>query len=371
VTLERSVPPSFLINPTVRRDAAFRGAFDEDEYERVAAYFGGHNELTPTPLRTMPALARELGIAELLVKDETNRFGLEAFKIVGVRYALSRLDEAALARGLVCATAGNHGRAVARVAREASVHCTVFVPAPQPSASDIELRWRARRVSSMRDDGASVVDVDGSYEEALRLAAVHAESTGATVVSDAAWHGYEQIPRWIMAGYTRLFDEAKRQWRRQPDLVFVQGGVGGLVCAAASWFSRTFGAERPRLIAAEPSYAACLLESARAGHPIVLEGELPTMMAGLRCAEPSPAAWPAIRDGIDAFVSASDDAAREAIVRLRSGSGGDPAIVPGPSGACGLASLIRTASDPALTPLAAFLRMNGSTRALIVVTEGE
>ena len=151
----------------------------------------------------------------------------------------------------------------------------------------------------------------------MRRVAEYGSETGATIVSDTSWEGYEQIPRWIMAGYTQIFEEAHSQWDAPPDVALIQGGVGGLVCAAASWFAWRFGAARPFLIACEPENAACLFESARAGRLTTLEGRLDTIMAGLRCAEPSPAAWPAIRSGIDAFVTVDDGVALEVDGRAR------------------------------------------------------
>jgi diaminopropionate ammonia-lyase len=359
-----------FLTHAVRRDAAFGGAFGETDYCEVEAFYGSHPELAPTPLREMPGLAASIGIGALLVKDETSRFGLNAFKTVGVRFALHRLGAAAVARGVVCATAGNHGRAVARAARDLGVPCTVFVPAASFDMSPAESRTRTARVNAMRDDGAAVVEVTGTYEEAVRRASAHGVDTGATVVSDTAWPGYDEIPRSIMAGYTRIVSEATAQWRRPPDVVLVQGGVGGLVCAVASWFAWHLRGRRPFLIACEPEGAACLLASADAGRIVRLDSTQ-TMMAGLRCAEPSPAAWPAIRDGIDAFVAIPDSIAAHAMAALASGTHGDPAILSGPSGACGVGALMALANDPALEPVRQACGLNRSTRAMAVVTEGE
>lgn len=218
----------------------------------------------------------------------------------------------------------------------------------------------------MREDGAAVVEVDGTYEEAVRRAAAFGEETGAAIVSDTSWPGYDRIPRWIMAGYTHILEEAAAHWRDTPDVVVVQGGVGGLVCAAASWFARRFGAARPFFIACEPDDAACLMASARAGHPVTLTGELRTIMAGLRCAEPSPAAWPAIAVGVDAFVSVPDAWTLDAIERLR---GETPPIDAGPSGACGVAALLALVRSPGLEPVRSACRLDRSTRALAIVTE--
>jgi diaminopropionate ammonia-lyase len=364
-----------FVNPSVRRDRGFRGLFDDEAYRDVAAYFAAYPE-PETPLRSLTHLAASLGVGEILVKDETSRFGLNAFKIVGVRYAVHRLGAEAVSRGLVCGTAGNHGRAVARVARENGVACTVFVPAErsaQPAesaAGQIERRTRRSRLEGMRADEATVVEVHGSYEDAVRCSSEHAASSGATIVSDTSWPGYQVIPRWIMAGYTQVFEEAKRQWDQQPGVLLVQGGVGGLVCAAASWNAWRFGPDRPFLVACEPDQAACLLESARAGHPISLPGDLPTMMAGLRCAEPSPLAWAVIKSGVDAFLAIPDSLAFEALEQLRTPVGGDAPIDAGASGACGAAALIALARSPEAAGIRALTALDRSTTVLIVVTEG-
>jgi diaminopropionate ammonia-lyase len=383
-----------LINPGVERAPGYRGFFEPVEYTRVDEFYRAHPELQPTPLRSLPAFAHDLSLDQLLLKDETGRFGLEAFKITGARYAVACLGRERLTGGIVCATAGNHGRAVARAAHDLGVKCTVFLPAPPHDVTEIELRTRRARVAAMQADGAQTVDVPGTYENAVARAAAHAKATGATIVSDTSWPGYDEIPRLIMLGYTHLFDEASRQWDRPPDVVLIQGGVGGLVCAAANWFAAHYGAARPFLIACEPDSAACLLESARAGRPVNVMESIPhpepeppgtpspeprgpspgsrvaTMMAGLRCAEPSPAAWPSIRSGVDAFISIPDTLAVEAMDRLSRAAGGDPCIAAGPSGACGIGALLALVRTPEAAAIRETCGLSRSTRVLAVVTEG-
>lgn len=358
-----------FLNPAVRRDDAFRGLFADDEYRDVHAYFAAHPELPPTPLRALRTCAATLGLAALDAKDETARFGVDAFKILGVRYAVHRIGDEAARHGLVCATAGNHGRAVARVAHQKQIACTVFVPVAR-TADPVERETRSARVEAMRQDGAEVIEVAGTYEDAVRRAAIQGHQSGATIVSDTSWDGYQQIPRWIMAGYTQLFEEAFSQWDSPPHLVVVQGGVGGLVCAAASWFAWRFGADRPFLVATEPEQAACLLASAEAGSPVTIDSPLDTIMAGLRCAEPSGAAWPAVAAGVDAFVTVSDARVTEVMERLRTVDEPER-IEAGPSGACGLASLHDIASAHELEAVRRAARLTGDTRALVLITEGQ
>jgi len=393
-----------LFNSFVRRDDSYRGLFDQDEYADVADFYGARPELSPTPLRSLSGLADESGLGGLLVKDETGRFGLEAFKIAGARYAMARIGPDRLRTGVVCATAGNHGRAVARSAREVGVACTIYLPAPPADAHDLELATRRGRVAAMQSDGATTVEVAGSYEASVARAAEHARASGAIVVSDTSWPGYDEIPRLIMIGYTQLFQEASSQWDHPPDLVLIQGGVGGLVCAAANWFAARYGPDRPLLISCEPDSAACLLESARAGRLVNLAAMTPdrdprtpggdsgvsepqapgvessaprpeprqgsTLMAGLRCAQPSPAAWPSIQFGIDAFLSIPDSLAIEAMDRLSHPAHGDRAIAAGPSGACGIGALLGLLRSPAMNTIRIRCGASRSTRVMAVVTEG-
>lgn len=298
---------------------------------------------------------------------------------------MAALGRERLAAGVVCATTGNHGRAVARAAREAGIRCTVVLPAAAPGAPETERRTRRARIEAMQADGATTVDVDGSYEQALARAAEHAGHTGAAVVSDASWPGYDEVPRLIMLGYTHIFEEASRVWNHPPDVVLIQGGVGGLVCAAANWFAMRFGAARPFLIACEPEAWACLLASARAGRLVSLDAGMPdderrpadaagarrapTMMAGLRCAVPSPAAWPSIQAGIDAFVSIPDALAAEAMERLARPAGRDPRILAGPSGACSVGALLAVSRAPEFASIRQASGFGHSTRAMAVVTE--
>ena len=361
--------PRGFVNTAVIRDATFRGLFSDAEHREVRDYFGAHPELAPTPLRRLTTVASALGVGAVDAKDETGRYGVNAFKIAGVRYAVHRIGDEAAARGLVCATAGNHGRAVARVARQKRVPCTVFVPVPATN-DPIELATRTSRIAAMEEDGATVVHVNGSYEEAVRRAAAYGQETGGTIVSDTSWDGYEEIPRWIMAGYTQVLEEASSQWDSRPDLVVVQGGVGGLVCAAASWLAWRFGAERPVLVAAEPDTAACLLESAAARRAVTLEGPLTTFMAGLRCAEPSPIAWPTIAAGVDAFVAVSDSEVVNAIAMLKDAPELER-IDAGPSGACGLAALAALIRAPELEEVRTALALDwAAARCMVIVTEG-
>ncbi|MGI8837072.1 MAG: diaminopropionate ammonia-lyase [Pyrinomonadaceae bacterium] len=351
----------YFLNPTARSGPANPGLFDAEEYRQVNAFFHAQ----PTPLWHLPGLASEAGVRDILVKDESERFGLNSFKILGVSYAIDRLmRKGHINKGsvLVCATEGNHGRAVARAARENGFDAKIYVPADAVNA----------RVEAIEREGAQVVMVDGAYDDAVRVLACDTRSNRWTIVSDTSWPGYEEIPRWIMAGYTRLVMEAESQWSPEPppDLVFVQAGVGGLACAVASWLCHRYGAARPFIIACEAVTATCLLDSARAGNPVIVRGPFDTIMAGLRCGEVSPLAWPTIAAGVDAFVSIDNVQSAKAMRALAHPVNHDPVIVAGASGACGVAALVALLEDERLQAVREASGVSGRSRVLVINTEG-
>ncbi len=342
-------------------------------------------EYAPTPLISLPSLADRLGIGCLLVKDESHRFGLKAFKALGASYAVYRFVRAFRGKELPAATLfysggdtlseneltfctatdGNHGRGVAWIARKLKQRAVIYMPAG--SVPD--------RVESIRAEGARVVIADGDYDRAVALAAAEAGKNGWQIISDTSWPGYEKIPRWIMAGYTTLFREIDdiASLCSDIDVVFVPGGVGALA-AAASWYYNSFGrSHRVKLVSVEPTEAACLLESARSvdGQPHVFHGRLDSIMAGLNCGTPSPVAWPLIRAGFDFFVSISDDFCRQAIRAYYYPGGDDPRIVSGESGAAGLGALLALCELPRLREAREQLGLGRDSTVLLLNTEGD
>jgi diaminopropionate ammonia-lyase len=314
-----------------------------------------------TPLQRLPALAARLGIGDLLIKDETARFGLPAFKTLGVRYAVARLlaERRHRVSDLACATAGNHGFAVARVAREHGLLAHVYVP----------FGTSPDRIAALRSEDAHVAVTSVGYDDTVRLMAEEAASRRATIVSDTAWEGYEEIPRWIMAGYTRLMDEAATQWVDPPDIVIVQAGVGSLAGAVAAWLEATLGPEAPPLVVVEPDGSACVHDSLRAGHPVRLTTCAPTSMTGLRCGEMSSIAWAPISANTAAAITVSDVECAAAMQALAAATNGDPVIHAGPSGAAGIAALTSLQHGSASRDARKHLRLSGRTRAMAIVTE--
>jgi diaminopropionate ammonia-lyase len=190
-----------------------------------------------------------------------------------------------------------------------------------------------------------------------------------TVVSDTAWEGYERIPRLIMLGYTRMLDEVREQGA-EFDFLFVQGGVGGLLCAMASWCAFHRSAPHPRVVSVEPTSAACLQASARAGMPVAVTGPLTTTMAGLRNREVSPPAFLALLPNVDAFMAIDDAWANEATRAMGRPRADDPAIGAGASGAAALGGLLALCRDVSLADARARLGVSASSRVLVIVSEG-
>lgn len=332
----------------------------------------------PTPLVSLPRLASSLGVAELLVKVESVRLGLPSFKMLGASWATYRALSERLGAGsdgardwadveelaerctpllplrLAAATDGNHGRAVARMARWLGFGARIFVPAGTSAA----------RIEGIEREGAEVVVVDGGYDEAVARSA-REEGPDCLVISDTSWPGYVDVPRWVIDGYRTMFaeiDDALAAARRPgPQVVVVPVGVGALAAAAVARFAH--GPSAASLIGVEPTSAACVTASALAGKPVTLSGPQDSIMVGLNCGTPSPVAWPRVSRGLAGFVTIDDDWAREA-VRLLAASG----IEAGETGAAAVGGLLALRRQGRASPLGPLV--GTGTRVLVLVTEG-
>jgi diaminopropionate ammonia-lyase len=304
-------------------------------------------EYAPTPLRALPGLAEELRLGAVLVKDESDRMGLPSFKILGAGWAVERtLRDRPRTRALVAASAGNHGRAVARAAAQRRLGCRVFLPA----------RSLPARRAAIANEGGEVVVVDGSYEDALRQAADAAREPGASLISDVGVGG---TAAWVIDGYATLFAEAAEQ--ADYDVIVVPVGVGSLAAAAA----RHAASRGSKAIGAEPVAAACLTASLVAGVPTAVSTP-GTTMAGLDCAEVSPAAWPSLRAGIAGMVTVDDAEVAAAMAELQT-----IGLTIGESGAAPLAALRALTGEPGARELREAVGIDESTRALLIATEGK
>jgi len=341
-----------------------------------------------SPLKGLDNLAAMLGLGGIWVKDESQRLALNSFKVLGgsfaiYRYLQSRLGvqgrEMSLAEltspetkakighlTFAAATDGNHGRGVAWAARELGWKSIIYVHQATSPA----------RIKAIEDYGAEVKIISGTYDDAVRLVNIDAEKNGWQVISDTSWEGYEEIPAWVMQGYTTMFAEAQEELSGQgiikPTHVFVQAGVGALAASLVGFYKGLFGSNAPVSAVVEPMKAACIFNSVKAGDgkPHYFEGELDTIMAGLACGDPSPIAWEILRDHADFFLSCPDYVAAKGMrvygVPLR----GDPFIVSGESGAVTLGALMYIMQNPELRTLKKLLNLGQDSQVLLLNTEG-
>jgi diaminopropionate ammonia-lyase len=302
-----------------------------------------------TPLREMPDIAARFGLRHIFVKDESERLGLPAFKMLGASWACYRAlaerqghapgdwKSIETLRGifasmrpltLAAATDGNHGRAVARMAALLGFASRIFVPANTAAA----------RITAIRGEGAEVIISSGGYDQAVSEAAATADAR-TLVISDTSWPGYEAIPAWVIEGYATIFEELDEQLPAPPDLIIVPVGVGALAATAAKHYRTADG--QTQLASVEPDSAACVMASARAGEIVTLAGEQNSIMAGLNCGTPSPLAWPAVSAGFDWLLTVSDAEVVTAMRTLHQAG-----ITAGECGAAPLAALAAMAGTP-------------------------
>jgi diaminopropionate ammonia-lyase len=340
-------------------------------HERLPGY-------EPSPLLTAPGIAATLGVGRVFVKDESSRFGLPSFKILGASWAVYRalLERAGGSLpdwetfdqlgellspikplSLTAATDGNHGRAVARMASLLGLAAHILVPVGTARA----------RIDAIASEGARVTVVDGDYDETIRRSAAES-SDRCLVISDTSWPGYERVPRWIIEGYGTVLREvevALAATGDHVDLVAAQIGVGAFACAVVRHFRGPDGVGHTAILGVEPLDADCALQSARAGKVVSVPGPHRSMMVGLNCGTPSSIAWPLLSGGIDLFVAIEDERAREAMRSLAA-----EGIVSGESGASGLGGLLDVLTGPSAEDVRRSLGVDDGSKVLVISTEG-
>lgn len=327
-----------------------------------------------TPLAELEAVAAELGSGRVFLKDESERLSLPAFKILGASWAVANavaerftvpVAGASIASlreaigdnllTLVTATDGNHGRALSRLATLLGIRARIYTPAGVSEAA----------LDGIRSEGAELVELDVEYDVVVSAAAASVEGQdGELLIQDTSWPGYEQVPRWIVEGYTTLFSEIDEQLSEvgiAPDVVVIPTGVGSLLQAAVEYY-RGVSAVRPAVIAVEPATAACVLESLLADQILSVDTSCDTVMTGLRTGTPSEIAWPSLREGLDVAVAVDDREARTAVKDFEKW-GHDV----GPCGAASLAGIRRALGDDELT---AALDLPESPVIVLLSTEG-
>ena len=360
--------------------------FGYENAQKVQAFHASFPEYAPTPLVSLDGLAGKLGLGNLYVKDESYRFGLNAFKVLGGSYAIGsyiakrlgmdiselpyeRLVSQEIRQKLgeitfVTATDGNHGRGVAWTANRLGQKAVVYMP--KGSAEE-----RLRNIQAL---GAEASITDLNYDDAVRLANSGAEKYGWVMVQDTAWEGYEDIPAWIMQGYLTLGAEILDQLGGdRPTHVFLQAGVGSMAAALAAYFVHVYGADCPTLVLVESNQADCLYRTARAddGQLHGVDGDLRTIMAGLACGEPCSIAWELLRRYVPNYLTIPDYVAARGMRILAAPLGADPRIVSGESGASTLGAAAELLTDERWQAIRQAIGLGAEAKILVISTEGD
>jgi diaminopropionate ammonia-lyase len=356
------------------------------QIEKVKSFHESFPIYKPTPLVEMKNTAKELGLGNIYVKDESYRFGLNAFKVLGGSYAMGNYLAQKLGRDIsdlpytqlisnevkeelgditfVTATDGNHGRGVAWTANQLQQKSVVYMP----KGSSQE------RLQNIRNEGAEASITEFNYDEAVRLAYKNSEEKGWVMVQDTAWEGYEDIPTWIIQGYGTMGYETYMQLKNEkPTHIFVQAGVGSLAGAITGIFSAIYGEERPIITIVEPNKADCIYRTAEAndGELHFVTGDMDTLMAGLACGEPCSIGWNVLKDYADNFISCPDYVAAQGMRILGNPSVGDEKIVSGESGASTFGCVAEVMRNPALKEMKEKLKLNENSTVLFFSTEGD
>lgn len=357
--------------------------FSVAEAKKARAF---HRQLAgyqPTPLCELDELARLFGVRKILVKDESKRFGLNAFKMLGGAYAIARLLceqyqldleacsfttlKQAIKQPMTFATTtdGNHGRGVAWAAQQLGQRAIVYMP--HGSATE--------RVEHIRALGAECIVTDMNYDDTVRLTMKNAEQKGWVVVQDTSWAGYTRIPTWIMQGYSTLADEAVEQIEQRglpaPSHVFLQCGVGAMAAGVLGYLVDFYGAKQLHSVLVEPALADCLYRSGKKGEIVNVGGSMATIMAGLACGEPNPLGWPLLRNCVHQFISCQDAVSALGMRVLGNPLGNDPRVVSGESGAVGLGVMTAVHFSPQREQLREQLKLNADSVVLLLSTEGD
>lgn len=360
-------------------DAASR-VLSKQDFAKSRAEITQWDGYAPTPLVSLGALAAEIGVSDVLYKDEGPRFGLGSFKALGGSYAAQRVlqrqistklgHEVTLADirtgkykteaaqiTLVSATDGNHGRSLAWGCQRFGAPCRIYIHAEVSEG----------RAEAMRDLGAEVIRISGDYDESVVLAKKEASENGWFVVSDTSWEGYSEPPRDVMSGYGVMTSEICESLEQPPTHVFLQGGVGGLAAGVVAGLRQHWGKDGPRVVIVEPELAACLFESGRNGQATTFAIQEETLMAGLSCGEPSGMAWEILAEEAADFLTIPETIVAPTVRLLARPLAGDTAIEAGESAIAGLAALIAARQD---ADLSAKLGLDGQSRVLLIGSEG-
>lgn len=361
-----------------------------EEIKKARTFHESFPQYSETPLTKLPHMASYLGVKEVYVKDESYRFGLNAFKVLGGSFAMARYiaketgkDVSELPYSVLTseqlrkefgqatfftATDGNHGRGVAWAANRLGQKAVVRMPKGTTKT----------RFDNIAKEGATVTIEEVNYDDCVRMAAAEAAKTEhGVMVQDTAWEGYEEIPSWIMQGYGTMVMEADQQLKEagidRPTHVFVQAGVGSLAGAVVGYFAHKYKENPPVMVVCEASAADCLYRSAmkESGELVNVGGDLETIMAGLACGEANTIGWDILRNHVSVFASCPDWMSAKATRIYANPLGNDPHIVSGESGSVPLGLCYTALHDEDAKDLKEALKLDETSNVLVISTEGD
>ncbi|WP_252232834.1 diaminopropionate ammonia-lyase [Clostridium sp. ZBS15] len=362
---------------------------NKDEIIKARDFHKSFPQYKETPLVSLENLSKDIGLGGIYIKDESYRFGLNAFKVLGGSFAMAKYMAQKLNRDIselpykklispelreelgeitfVTATDGNHGRGVAWTANKLKQKSVVYMPKGSSKT----------RLENIRKEGAEASITDMNYDDAVRLAAKYADENNGVVIQDTAWEGYEEIPAWIMQGYGTMGLEALNQLTEygveRPTHIFIQAGVGSLAGAIQGFFASVFKGNCPKTVIVESNLADCLYKSAKAndGNLIAVGGEMQTIMAGLACGEANTIGWKVLKEYSDTFVSSPDYVAANGMRILGNSLRGDKKVISGESGAVTSGLLYEIMKNDKYKDLKESLELDENSKVLLFSTEGD
>lgn len=383
-------PIQWIDNQMPKSEDSHLSVMALEEVKKARAFHESFPQYTKTPLCRLEKMADYLNLGEIYIKDESYRFGLNAFKVLGGSFSMARYIAKQTGRDVselpyevltsdelrkefgqatfFTATDGNHGRGVAWAANKLRQKAVVYMP---KGSTQI-------RLANIQKEGAKATIEEVNYDECVRMAAAAAaETENGVVVQDTAWDGYEEIPSWIMQGYGTMAMEADEQLQEygcsRPTHVFVQAGVGSLAGAVQGYFSNRYPENPPVVVVVEADVAACLYKGAAAkdGKPRIVDGDMQTIMAGLACGEPNTISWDILKNHVSVFISAPDWVAAKGMRMLSAPIKGDPQVTSGESGAAPFGALAAIMTMDEYKELREVIGLDSSSRVLLFSTEGD
>ena len=380
----------WTVNHVSGSDDKFLDLMSEENVTKANEFHKSFPQYSVTPLQKLSALADYLGVKGIYCKDESYRFGLNAFKVLGGSYAMGRYIAQGLGRDIselpynvlssdklreefgqatfFTATDGNHGRGVAWAAKRLGQKAVVRMPKGTTKT----------RFDNIAKEGAEVTIEEVNYDDCVRMAAAEAAKTEhGIIVQDTAWAGYEEIPSWIMQGYGTLVLEADKQLKEngvdRPTHVFVQAGVGSLAGAVVGYFAHKYKENPPVMVVCEASAADCLYRSAvqADGNLVNVTGDLQTIMAGLACGEGNTIGWDILKNHVTVFASCPDWMSAKATRIYANPLENDPHIISGESGSVPLGLAYTALHDEDAKDLKEALKLDENSNILVISTEGD